>query len=162
MPIKACFNDTGSRAYCGPVVIGAVTGKPISKVRDAIRASRKERGHNIHDAVYRLRPITVTCNRDLGGALNKLGYWMSLHDGYRGPTKSRPTLAAWLRKRTPEDRKATFIIAIGVSGDSGGHWVAVSGKKFVDTFTKGLPVWISDAPHRRARVATVYKVHKHK
>jgi hypothetical protein len=39
-----------------------------------------------------------------------------------------------------------------------GHWVAVRGKWFCDTFTEGLPVRIKDAPRRRKRVLFVYQI----
>jgi hypothetical protein len=36
--------------------------------------------------------------------------------------------------------------------------VAVRGKWFCDTFTRGVPVKIKDAPRRRKRVQFVYKI----
>lgn len=69
-------------------------------------------------------------------------------------TARRPTLAAWLRKRTPEQRKQTFVVEVAH------HWIAVTGKKFVDTYTKGKWVWLKDAPHRRKRVRAAWKVER--
>ena len=39
-----------------------------------------------------------------------------------------------------------------------GHWMAVRGKWFCDTFTHGVPVRIKDAPRRRKRVQCVYRI----
>jgi len=33
-------NDTGRVAFCGPYVLSAITGYPISKIEDVIRAGR--------------------------------------------------------------------------------------------------------------------------
>src|SRR4029077_18370760 len=39
-----------------------------------------------------------------------------------------------------------------------GHWVAVRGRPFVDTWSNGTPVRIADAPRRRKRVCYAYRV----
>jgi hypothetical protein len=39
-----------------------------------------------------------------------------------------------------------------------GRWVAVRGKWFCDTYTRGVPVKIKDALHWRKRVRLVYRV----
>jgi hypothetical protein len=39
-----------------------------------------------------------------------------------------------------------------------GHWVAVRGRWFCDTFTHGLPVKIKKAHWQRKRVQFVYRV----
>jgi hypothetical protein len=39
-----------------------------------------------------------------------------------------------------------------------GHWVAVRGRWFVDTWTGGVPVRIADAPRRRKRVRFAYRI----
>jgi hypothetical protein len=38
------------------------------------------------------------------------------------------------------------------------HWAAVRGKCLCDTFTRGVPVKIKEAPHRRKRVRLVYQI----
>jgi hypothetical protein len=63
-----------------------------------------------------------------------------------------PTLAAWLRTRP--DKSATYIINVT------GHYVLISGRKFVDTGTRGEWVNIGKAPHRRARVVKVWRVER--
>ena len=61
-----------------------------------------------------------------------------------------PTLATWERERT--DMEAAYVVIVT------GHWVAVRGKWFCDTYTRGVPVKIKNAPHRRKRVRFVYRV----
>jgi hypothetical protein len=61
-----------------------------------------------------------------------------------------PTLATWERERT--DIEATYVVVVT------GHWVAVRGKWFCDTFTRGVPVRIKDAPRRRKRVQFVCRI----
>jgi hypothetical protein len=43
-----------------------------------------------------------------------------------------------------------------------GHYVLVSGRKFVDTHTKGEWVFLRSAPHRRKRVKEVFLVERAK
>ena len=61
-----------------------------------------------------------------------------------------PTLATWERERS--DLEATYAVMVT------GHWVAVRGMWFCDTFTCGVPVRIKDAPRRRKRVQFVYQI----
>lgn len=176
--MKAFINDAGTTAYCGPTIVGAITGLPLTKVRDAIRASDEKRGLRTRTPEGRLLPIKgVTTGQikrvfeDLGYKVEKLNFRPRKEDGTYDP---QPTLAAFLRKRTPEQRKQTMIIVVGkryskprpglfgysYSAWHGGHWVAITGKKLVDTFTKGEWVWLSKAPHRRKRVSEVWTVTK--
>src|SRR4051812_46603793 len=69
-------------------------------------------------------------------------------------TRALPTLAAFLRKRAKAEMAETYVIQVS------NHWIAVRGKKLLDTMTKGEPVWIGKAPHRRKRVRAVYRVSK--
>ncbi len=80
-------------------------------------------------------------------ALRILGYvgrWASV--------RNAPTLAAWLEGRTQAQFRSITIVNVT------GHFVAVAGEMFVDTFTKGQVVHIDDAPRRRKRVKHVFTV----
>lgn len=164
--MKTFINDVGTAAYCGPTVVGAITGKPLSVVRDTIRASNEAIGHRTRTPEGKLLPIKGTSTSEITRAFHRLGYRMTKASNAVGS----PTLAAWLRKRTPEQRKQTFVIVLGkrkpqwgrygAGAWAGGHFVAVSGKKLVDTFTKGEWVWLKDAPHRRKRVSEVFVVER--
>lgn len=61
-----------------------------------------------------------------------------------------PTLAGFLKMRP--NRAATYVVNIT------GHYVLVSGRKFVDTYTRGEWVSIAKCPHRRARVVKVWEL----
>ena len=50
------------------------------------------------------------------------------------------------------DMEAAYVVIIT------NHWVAVRGNWFCDSFTRGVPVKIEDAPHRGKRVRLVYVV----
>jgi hypothetical protein len=62
------------------------------------------------------------------------------------------TFAAWLRQR--KNKAGTYLVNVT------GHYVLVSGRKFVDTYTKGEWVNIGKAPHRRTRVVKVWEITK--
>jgi hypothetical protein len=171
-PVK---NDTAALPFCGPVVVASITGKPVSKVLDAIQRNR-------HGAHWKRRkdvaPIVSTSSYDLARALRHFGWrmqevdvdgirsageaagmvravnWTGWQPLPRASTLTMPTLAAWLRKRKPEDMKAAFVIQIDH------HWIAIAGRKLCDTHTGGSPVFIRKAPHRRARVRKVYRVER--
>lgn len=80
---------------------------------------------------------------------------------------ARPTLAAWLRGRTADERKQTFVLLVRLGMRSGYfgpreklHWVVVRANTFLDTYTKGQPVMTGKAPHRRKRVVSAFPVWK--
>jgi hypothetical protein len=57
-----------------------------------------------------------------------------------------PTLASWARKRT--DKETAFLVMLKR------HWVVVRGDWFVDTYTRGVPVRLKNAPHPTKAGAT--------
>jgi hypothetical protein len=61
-----------------------------------------------------------------------------------------PTLVTWESQRT--DLESAFVVIVT------DHWVAVRGRWFCDTHTRGVPVRIKKAPHRRKRVRFGYKI----
>lgn len=138
-PLKAVVNDTRAHAWCGPTVVAAITGKPISTVKGVIKVIRQND-----------KAVRGTDDFDVCQALKVFGYTSDLRTNYK--KGERPTLAAWLRGRTAEQRKQTIIVHVT------GHWVVVRGNTFIDTFTKGQPVRTSDAPRRRIRVEGYFVV----
>jgi hypothetical protein len=60
------------------------------------------------------------------------------------------TLAAWLPTRP--DHTGTYVVVVA------NHYVLISGRKFVDTYTKGEWVSIGKAPHRRKRVHKIFQI----
>ena len=61
------------------------------------------------------------------------------------------TFARWLRERKPDEVNAKYLVLLT------GHWVAVKGRKMIDTYTK-TPTFIRRAPHRRKRVKLAIRI----
>lgn len=141
----------GKRYYCGPFAICAITGKPYeTSVKPAIND-------------YRNRPLHLgilgMTNGQVQGVLRQYGYWLDrefLHtnkydrEDYDGKV---PTLAHWMRKRKGYQLKSLYLVEVTH------HYVLVQGRKFIDNHTE-KPVFIRQAPHRRARVRRVWEVKK--
>jgi len=115
--------------------VAATIGVDVAAVRDVIRRCRNGRA------------VKGTHATDLQFALRHFGYDMQLVADLRS---NPPTLATWERQRS--DMEAAYIVIVT------NHWVAVRGNWFCDSFTRGVPVKIEDAPHRRKRVRLVYVV----
>jgi hypothetical protein len=145
--MKPLKNDTAGRGYCGPTVVACLTGRSLSEVLDVIRAGRC----HPTDSLGRKAPVRSTYSGELIAAFRTFGW--RVVEAHRFRTNP-PTLARWLRSRSPAERAQTFVVEVT------GHWVAVSGRKVVDTFTKGKPVWLKDAPDRRKRVHRTWTVTK--
>ena len=147
--MKPLKNDTRGRGYCGPTAVACITGKPLSKVLDTMRAARGRPG-----------PVRGTGPSLVGRSLDALGWSATpirIHHPSGGGWSVRPTVAAYLRSRTKDLMNVHLLMIVGTFS-GGGHWIVVKGRKMVDTFTKGEPVFISKAPHRRCRVHAVYRV----
>lgn len=143
-------NDTGRVAFCGPYVLSAITGFPISRVEDAIRAHR--------ELPQAKRPIIVgTYAHEVAAALDAFGYSMELKSSFLHlPRKERPTLWNWMQK--PRSAWAHYILAVHKGRE--GHWVLIKGVKLCDTFTEGRWQFVCDGPHRGARIMEVFEVRR--
>lgn len=178
--MKSFKNDTNGHGYCGPTAVAIITGKKLSVVLDAFReargrpTSKQAKARRKWDTWFRLDQIKGTSTGSVKTALASFGYQMRtvilpeietdpkplslaqqvLFSPRRGkrPGLNTPTLATFLRKRTPDQRKATMLLNVS------NHWVVVEGRRLADTFTKGVPVTIGKAPHRRKRVRAAYIV----
>ena len=102
-------------------------------VRDVIRRCRHGRA------------VKGTYPMELQFAFRHFGHEMTLLADLRS---NPPTLATWECERT--DMVAAFIVIVT------NHWVAVGGKWVCDSWTRGVPFKIKNAPHRRKRVQFVY------
>ena len=143
-------NDTGRIAFCGPVVLSAVTGYSVSKVEDEIRAFRNPESE--------ARPIVRgTYAEEVAAALAHFGYSMDLKDSYMGrPRKERPSLWTWMQK--PRNAWVHYILAIHKGKE--GHWVLIKGVKLCDTYSEGRWQFVCDGPHKGARIMEVFEVRK--
>jgi hypothetical protein len=140
--LKDVENDEKARAFCGATAIAAITGEPMSKVKDAIRLARFGMNWVKMDRIPVVKGV-YPHHAEL--ALRYLGY-----EGFWVDVKNKPTLAAWLenRERMMKDYPCLVIVS--------NHFVAISGHTFCDTFSKGQVVDAEDAPRRRKRVERVY------
>lgn len=121
-------HDNKSKLWCGPAAIAAITGYSTSEIT---RTARSISG----------RPQITGMSRGLlQQVMERLGYQQvrELH-----PCKM--TLAAFSRAHSADF--ASHPMTVGVTN----HWIVLAGRRFVDNFTRD-PVWLTDAPHRRATV----------
>lgn len=143
-PLRDVVNDTKSRAFCGPMAVAAITGEPISRVRDAFRLVRYGDGW-IH---YKRAPaIMGTRAQEVERVLRLFGYvgsWRVVDD--------QPTLAAWLEARGGIERTHPLIVQVT------GHWIALCGWEFCDTRSRGRVVDAEEAPGRRKRVRRMFVI----
>ena len=123
------------RWWCGPVAVATIIGVDVAAVRDVIRRCRNGRA------------VKGTYAADLQFAFRHFGYDMRLLADLRS---NPPTLATWARERM--DMQAAYVVVVT------NHWDAVRGQWVCDRRTRGVPVKIRDAPHRRKRVRFVYVV----
>ena len=137
-------NDTKSRAFCGPTAVAAITGEPVSRVRDAFRLVRY--GAN-WTSRHRSPPIMGTYPHEVESALRLFGYV-----GVWRTVEGLPTLAAYLEGREGLQRTHPCVVRVKR------HVVAVSGWVFCDTLSKGQVVDADKAPGRRKRVKEVFVV----
>ena len=143
-------NDTGRIAFCGPIVLSAITGYSVSKVEDEIRSFR--------EVAPARKPMVVGTNaEEVAAALAHFGYGMELKESYMGrPRKERPTLWSWMQK--PRNAWVHYVLAIHKGKE--GHWVLIKGVKLCDTYSMGKWQFVCDGPHRGARIMEVFEVRR--
>ena len=126
------------RTFCGPYAVATLTGKKVDLIEDQINSYReKKKGAKVRrTTVNELRHTLLMLNQNV-------------HDTEEW--YSSVTFAKWLRQRTPEQRKAKYLVLVT------NHWVAVQGNKMNDTWTKA-PTFIRRGPHRRKRVVVAIRV----
>lgn len=143
-------NDTGRIAFCGPVVLSAITGYSVSKVEDEIRAFRNPDSN--------AKPIVKgTYSEEVAAALAHFGYSMEVkHSFLHLARKERPSLWSWMQR--PRNAWAHYILAIHKGKE--GHWVLIKGVKLCDTYSEGKWQFVCDGPHKGARIMEVFEVKK--
>ena len=131
----------GTRLWCGPAALSAVTGLPTSVIRDAVQTVRRDR-----------RPVQGMNRQLLVLTLTHLGFGAELFwsDSWQ-PEFRKPTLVQFHKSfRHHLDRSP---ILINVTG----HFVALQGDLFVDSWFKE-PVAFCPPPVRRRRVEAAWKI----
>jgi hypothetical protein len=143
-------NDTGRVAFCGPIVVSAITGYSVSKVEAEVHAFRNTAtGH---------KPVVRgPYPEEVAAALAHFGYSMELKESYMHlPRKERPSLWSWMqRQRNPW---VHYILALHVGKQ--GHWVVIKGVKVCDTYSEGTWQFVCDWPHKSKRIMEIYEVRR--
>lgn len=147
--LNVACNDTGRTAFCGPIVVSAITGLPVSAVEAELnRARGLEAGK---------RQVVGTYSEDVEDALAALGYDMREVENFLDrERKQRPTVWSWMQK--PRSAWAHYLL--GIHKGREGHWILIKGVKVCDTFTDGRWTFVCDGPHRGARIMEVFTVRK--
>lgn len=141
-------DDVRSRPFCGPTVISCITGAPVSTIRGIIRGGRVNATRSDGSAM----PVRGISPDELARCFLHLGFDCRLVEEFP-PAPVRPTLAGLMQLRRRDDLDC-YVVGLAV------HFVAVQGRMFVDTFTKGQPVPLRTAPGRRSRVHAVWLVRR--
>jgi len=149
MTLKTCVNDTDTRAFCGPTVVAAITGRKISEIREMVRRVRGDRPTGPKRAVRGMSEYQLYQTLRHFGFTN-VGAGKPYLYGHRD-TKKRPTVAQWLR-RSKEERAKGMSYVLVVGPGTGDHFIGVKGRKIIDTMTGMEPVFISKAKGKRKRV----------
>lgn len=138
-PLYAINHDAGGRLWCGLAVVAAVTGTPTRAIVDKIQDLRGRPT----DALGRAKPVEVIFPHEIKACLKAFGCEIVVVEVF---SKPMPTFCQWRRSRGPGRDYAVVLVT--------GHYVAVSGRRFVDSRYRD---WISpsDWPHQRARVRCV-------
>ena len=143
-------NDTGRIAFCGPIVLSAITGYSVSKVEDEIRAFR-----NLPSGAQPI--VKGTYNEEVAAALAHFGYGMERRQSYMHlPRKERPSVWSWMQK--PRNAWVHYILAIHKGKE--GHWILIKGVKLCDTYSEGKWQFVCDGPHKGCRIMEVFEVRK--
>ena len=144
-------NDTGRTAFCGPIVVSAITGYSVSKVEAEVHSFR-----NV--AQDRGGVVKGTYPEEVAAALAHFGYRMELKESYMHlPRKERPSLwGNWMqRQRNPW---VHYVLALHVGKQ--GHWVVIKGVKVCDTYSGGAWQFVCDWPNKSKRIMEVYEVRR--
>jgi hypothetical protein len=135
--------DVRNRAFCGPTAISAVTGQPISEIRETIRETCRTL-----DAAGRKAKIMGVANSELLIAMGTFG-WKVVEE-MENQWFPRPLD----RSRAPRYRFQQFLEEHGHDGpyvvNVTGHYIAVGWGEACDTYTK-LPIEITRWNKARGR-----------
>ena len=143
-------NDTGRVAFCGPTVLSAITGFPVSRIETIIHQQRA-------DPAEAKRIIEGTYPEEVGSALAVFGYGMDEVENFLHlERKERPTVWSWMQ--LPRSAFSHYILMIHTRAEM--HWICIHGAKICDTYTEGRWVFGADGPHRGAKMTHVYRVRR--
>lgn len=150
--LNETLNDTGRVAFCGPTIVSAITGTPVSKIEEEIWRHREKPMLAANDT-----QVTGTDDREVRAALAAFGFEMVPHQDFKMlERKARPTLIQWMQK----PRNAWVHHVIGLHKGKVGHWVVVKGVMLCDTYSGGKWQFVVDGPHKSSRLMDVHIVRR--
>ena len=152
-------NDTGRVAFCGPYVLSAITGYPVSRMEAEISRFRTPHAGEAGAAPGDRRPIVRgTYTEEVAAALDHFGFAMVLKESHMHlERKARPSVWSWMQK--PRNAWAHYILAVHKGKE--GHWILIKGVKLCDTYSEGKWQFVVDGPHKGARIMEVFEVKRH-
>lgn len=139
------YDVRGGRAYCGPTAISAVTGEPISIIRDVIRSQigTKINGHAM--------PVIGISNKTLVKTMQAFGWQVVAHTDH---TANIYRLDDYLELVQMGVAHGPHIVQVT------GHYYAVDDDEICDTYTK-IPLEIHRFKRGRMRwVKHIWKFEK--
>ena len=143
-------NDTGRVAFCGPFVLSAITGYPVSRIEEEIRAFRAP-------DTNAKSMVKGTSADEVAAALARFGYRMDLSESFMHlARKERPSVWAWMQK--PRNAWTHHVLAIHKGKE--GHWILIKGVKCCDTYSEGRWQFVCDGPHKGARIMEIFEVRR--
>lgn len=146
--LNACRNDTGRTVFCGPTVLSAITGYPVSRIEEIVHQHRA-------DPAEAKKIIEGTYPEEVAAALGVFGFGMEETESFLHlERKERPTVWSWMQR--PRSGFAYYILMVHTRSEM--HWICIHGAKICDTYTEGRWVFGADGPHRGAKMTNVYRV----
>ena len=146
-------NDTGRAAFCGPTVLSAVTGLPVSRVEAEIWRVRGGGPDQSEASTI----VTGTTESEVALVLGCLGHRMELAADFRQlERKARPSLWQWMQR----PRSPWVHYLLGIHKGRAGHWIAIKGVMTCDTYTDGRWTFVAEGPHRSAKIMDAYVVRR--
>jgi len=135
--------EGNKRWYCGPYVMGAVTGYSFEVIRTVLNKAKR-------------RPLTTgVCGVqpwELQQAFRSVGWERELLYSHKDEGATPMKLKDWLKTLKPDDDQF-YVVYITR------HYVAVQGGMFIDTFSTHK-VNTAYAPHQNKKVKEVYCMYK--
>lgn len=164
-PLTKPLSRDDGQFWCGPWAAAAATGCFMEDIEEGIKEYRQQRTGKPAP-----NKITFSSGYELWHAVKRFGYecreaWtiqMHLQNigmsasgmfNRRNPKHVLPTFTQWLRGRTPEEMKRTYLVLVT------NHWIAVRGRKVVDTGTRS-PVFMGQMRNnKRKRLQYILEVY---
>lgn len=135
--------------YCGPAAMSAATGQPAEVCNAWINYVRGRPLHYQSRGVY---PDEVKeALHHLGWSTRQVSIKKTVREELRAEWPERVTLARWLRSRTGLDRKALYLLSVGISKP---HYIAVQGQWTVDSH-QNERTHVKDSRNRRKRIRLI-------